>query len=33
MADPRIVLLDEPGAGVNPALMKDLVARILPLKD
>ena len=33
MADPKIVLLDEPGAGVNPALMKDLVARILHLKE
>jgi branched-chain amino acid transport system ATP-binding protein len=33
MADPKIVLLDEPGAGVNPALMKDLVARILQLKE
>jgi branched-chain amino acid transport system ATP-binding protein len=33
MADPKIVLLDEPGAGVNPALMKDLVARILRLKE
>ena len=33
MADPRIVLLDEPMAGVNTALMKDLVARILQLKD
>ena len=32
MADPRIILLDEPGAGVNPSLMKDLVARILQLK-
>jgi branched-chain amino acid transport system ATP-binding protein len=32
MADPKIVLLDEPGAGVNPTLMKDLVARILQLK-
>ena len=33
MADPKIVLLDEPGAGVNPTLMKDLVARILQLKE
>jgi len=33
MADPKIVLLDEPGAGVNPALMKILVARILQLRD
>ena len=33
MAEPKIILLDEPGAGVNPALMKDLVARILRLKE
>jgi len=33
MASPRIVLLDEPGAGVNPALMKVLVSRILQLRD
>jgi len=33
MADPKIVLLDEPGAGVNPTLMKDLVVRILQLKE
>jgi len=33
MADPKIVLLDEPGAGVNPALMKELIARILRLKE
>lgn len=25
MAEPRLVLLDEPGAGVNPTLMKELV--------
>ncbi len=25
MADPRLVLLDEPGAGVNPTLMNELV--------
>ena len=28
MADPQIILLDEPGAGVNPALMRSLVAAI-----
>ncbi|MCS6937214.1 MAG: ABC transporter ATP-binding protein [Candidatus Bipolaricaulota bacterium] len=28
MADPEMVLLDEPGAGVNPTLMKQLVANI-----
>lgn len=28
MADPEIVLLDEPGAGVNPTLMRQLVANI-----
>ena len=28
MAEPRLVLLDEPGAGVNPTLMKKLVADI-----
>ena len=33
MADPRIILLDEPGAGVNPTLMKEIVSRILQLKE
>jgi branched-chain amino acid transport system ATP-binding protein len=33
MAEPRIILLDEPGAGVNPTLMKEIVARILQLKE
>ena len=28
MAEPDLVLLDEPGAGVNPSLMKRLVAKI-----
>jgi branched-chain amino acid transport system ATP-binding protein len=28
MAEPRLVLLDEPGAGVNPTLMNELVADI-----
>ena len=31
MADPKIVLLDEPGAGVNPTLMKKLIANIKTL--
>ena len=28
MADPRIILLDEPGAGVNPALLDTIIDRI-----
>ncbi len=28
MADPTLILLDEPGAGVNPTLMRSLVERI-----
>jgi len=28
MADPRVILLDEPAAGVNPALLEVLIARI-----
>jgi branched-chain amino acid transport system ATP-binding protein len=32
MADPKIVLLDEPGAGVNPTLMKKLIANIETLR-
>jgi branched-chain amino acid transport system ATP-binding protein len=28
MADPRIILLDEPGAGVNPALLGSIIERI-----
>ncbi len=32
MADPRIILLDEPGAGVNPTLMNELVKKILELQ-
>ncbi|MBI1886223.1 MAG: ABC transporter ATP-binding protein [Chloroflexi bacterium] len=28
MCDPQLILLDEPGAGVNPALMKRLVERL-----
>ncbi len=31
MADPILVLLDEPGAGVNPTLMKKLIANIQTL--
>jgi branched-chain amino acid transport system ATP-binding protein len=33
MADPRLVLLDEPGAGVNPTLMHKLIANIEALRD
>jgi len=33
MADPQIVLLDEPGAGVNPTLMKKLIANIETLRE
>jgi branched-chain amino acid transport system ATP-binding protein len=33
MADPKIVLLDEPGAGVNPTLMKKLIDNIKTLRD
>jgi len=33
MAAPRMILLDEPGAGVNPTLMNDLVKRILQLQE
>jgi branched-chain amino acid transport system ATP-binding protein len=32
MSDPRIILLDEPGAGVNPTLMRSLVDRIRALQ-
>jgi branched-chain amino acid transport system ATP-binding protein len=31
MADPELLLLDEPGAGVNPALLDELAAYILHL--
>jgi branched-chain amino acid transport system ATP-binding protein len=31
MADPKMILLDEPGAGVNPTLMKKLVSHIRKL--
>ena len=33
MSDPRIILLDEPGAGVNPTLMRSLIATIRTLRD
>jgi len=33
MADPQMVLLDEPGAGVNPTLMNELMKRILQLQE
>lgn len=33
MADPRIVLLDEPAAGVNPSLMMTLVDKIRALNE
>jgi branched-chain amino acid transport system ATP-binding protein/neutral amino acid transport system ATP-binding protein len=33
MADPDLVLLDEPTAGVNPTLIKDLVVAIRNLRD
>jgi len=32
MSDPRIILLDEPGAGVNPTLMRSLVKAIRALQ-
>jgi branched-chain amino acid transport system ATP-binding protein len=32
MSDPRIILLDEPGAGVNPTLMRSLVEGIRALQ-
>ncbi|MCP5047891.1 MAG: ABC transporter ATP-binding protein, partial [bacterium] len=31
MADPEMVLLDEPGAGINPTLMQKLMSRIRQL--
>jgi len=33
MGEPRLILLDEPGAGVNPTLMKSLVTLIERLRD
>jgi branched-chain amino acid transport system ATP-binding protein len=32
MSDPRVILLDEPGAGVNPTLMRSLVEAIRALR-
>ena len=32
MGDPRVILLDEPGAGVNPTLMRSLVETIRALR-
>ena len=32
MSEPRIILLDEPGAGVNPTLMRSLVEAIRSLR-
>jgi ABC-type branched-chain amino acid transport systems, ATPase component len=32
MAEPRLVLLDEPMAGVNPALGRQLVEHVLRLR-
>ena len=31
MADPRIILLDEPAAGVNPSLLETIIDRIRAL--
>ena len=31
VAEPRLILLDEPGAGVNPALLETIVERIVTL--
>jgi branched-chain amino acid transport system ATP-binding protein len=31
MAEPKLVLLDEPAGGVNPALMEEIIARIKAL--
>ena len=33
MADPRLILLDEPAAGVNPTLMRTLVGLLRKLRD
>ena len=31
MSDPKIILLDEPAAGVNPTLMNNIVDRIIAI--
>ncbi len=31
MADPRVILLDEPAAGVNPTLLELIIDRVLEL--
>ncbi len=33
MSEPKMILLDEPGAGVNPTLMKKLIGYIRELRD
>ena len=33
MSDPKMILLDEPGAGVNPTLMKKLIRNIQELRE
>nr|WP_319532701.1 hypothetical protein [uncultured Cohaesibacter sp.] len=33
MADPKVILLDEPAAGVNPTLLQDIMARIVTLNE
>ena len=33
MADPKMVLLDEPGAGVNPTLLGQIIERIVTLNE
>jgi len=33
MADPRLIMLDEPTAGVNPVLTEQLLERITALRD
>lgn len=33
MADPKIILLDEPAGGVNPSLMEEIVSRIRALNE
>jgi ABC-type branched-subunit amino acid transport system ATPase component len=31
MAEPRLILLDEPAAGVNPALLETILSRVIEL--